>query len=170
MNNNQTVSDLLSKTYQNLDQDEYEIKIFEFSDNFSLQIKSDLDETLTLNNLKLDTSITTLVQKIRDQSQTAYPVPSDFYLELDSGITVYIDQNSCSASDTFRSHYINRFSQLKFKIQTITVIMPNQEKRYLSINGAKKISQVELKHKIETELRADNVFPQHFSIQIGNHF
>ena len=48
--------------------------------------------------------------------------------------------------------------------------MPNQEKRYLSIDGAKKIAQPDLKSKIETNLRADNEFPEHFSIQIGNIF
>ena len=48
--------------------------------------------------------------------------------------------------------------------------MPNQEKRYLSIGGLKKISQPELKAKIESDLRADNEFPEHFSIQIGKHF
>jgi len=48
-----------------LEQDDYEIKVFEISNEFSLKMSDKNNDVMTITNLTLDTSIVALAEKIK---------------------------------------------------------------------------------------------------------
>ena len=79
ISNDKKLGDLM-----HLNKDNYTIKVFEIHEQFSLQLKSHGKKEITISELRLDTPVGTLVQKIRDACQNDAS-PSDLSLELDSG-------------------------------------------------------------------------------------